>query len=413
MKETGRYIYVYAKRIMKICPVVIIGTVILCAAILFGTGMLLNNSNSSTKKIEIGVVGELDNSFFQSGISALESLDSSRYIIDLEQMEEDKAREKLRDGELTAYIIIPDGFVEAVIYGDNDKVIEYVCEQGQAGLMGNVMEELIDSFSRYIIESQSGVYAVLKAAVELRKRELSDKELLGINARYIGTVLSRDKMCEVETIGVGHNLSLTAYYFCGLLTVILMLCGINSCTYFVGRSKELQKMYMARGHKIYEQIIGEFVPYFGLMLVIFISIWLTVSLAIAAKMLYIEEWNDSQLGTLWVMLPKMLPVALFVSLIHFLIYELIDNVIGSILFQFILSICLGYISGCFYPDYFFPELLQNVTAYMPFKVIMRYIAECIRCESVVVSMIMIALYIVVCAGMVLIIRSYKVKGELV
>ena len=111
-------------------------------------------------------------------------MDSTRYIVELTEVNEDEATSMVKKGELTAYMIIPDGFVDSVMYGSNDIRVDYVCGEGDSGLIGMVMEEIVDSYSGYVTGSQSVIYAAEAVNRSVNgKNHLSKEQLVDINAR--------------------------------------------------------------------------------------------------------------------------------------------------------------------------------------------------------------------------------------
>ena len=50
---------------------------------------------------------------------------------------------------------------------------------------------------------------------------------------------------------------------------------------------------------------------------------------------------------------------------QFAVYELTFGIISGVLAQFVLAAALGYISGCFYPYYMFPQSIQTVASVLP------------------------------------------------
>ena len=71
-----------------------------------------STSSESSEKIKIGVVGDYSDNYFKTGITALENLDTSRLSIDLVRCNsEDDAKVKLSNDTISAYVLVPEGFV--------------------------------------------------------------------------------------------------------------------------------------------------------------------------------------------------------------------------------------------------------------------------------------------------------------
>lgn len=409
MRELSRYINVNIKRMLKLLPVTIIGTAVLCISLLVAAGIIVGDGvKEEQRKLVIGVVGDFGSSFFDSGVGALQTLDSTRYIIELESVTRKEAEEGYADGKYIAYIIIPDGFMESVSYGRNDKKLEYVYGDDVQDIMGKAMAEIVESFSGYVTGSQSGIYASGRVNYELGNGDLSDTQLVDINTRYLSAILNREKMCEEVKLGVGDELSMPAYYFCGMLVFFVFLAGINSCLYFGRRDKAFRLLCISRGYDNKVQLIGEYIPFLIMGICVVLCAWIFISIAVILQYVVLDEWSDGQIVNLWMLMPKLLPVIIFVTVIQFLIYEITDNIAGSILLQFLISVVMGYISGCFYPLQFFPEIMQITGDILPTGVARTYIASCIRGEGTLPGLFLMAVYTCVCVLLIYIIRCREV-----
>ena len=94
-----------------------------------------------------------------------------------------------------------------------------------------------------------------------------------------------------------------------------------------------------------------------------------------------------------------------------MIYEIFTNVISSILVQFIVSVGFGYVSGCFYPNTFFPEEVQNFASYLPSGAGFSYAGKILTDQSAFRELIVILIYIVVFYLVACAIRRYRLKGD--
>ena len=65
------------------------------------------------------------------------------------------------------------------------------------------------------------------------------------------------------------------------------------------------------------------------------------------------------------LIPGALLPALAISAMQFFIYEAADGFVGSMLIQFAIALGTGYISGCLYPSYFFPRVIQKMASVLP------------------------------------------------
>ena len=119
-----RYIKAQGKRYAAVLLRFLVLSLILFAAL--GCIILtLTNADSKREdkqKITIGIVGDSSISYLGFGIQAIQTIDSSRFVVTLEEMEEEQARRLLKKGE-----IIAEGTPAELIESMSGKVGEITC----------------------------------------------------------------------------------------------------------------------------------------------------------------------------------------------------------------------------------------------------------------------------------------------
>ena len=114
----ARYVLTQCKRLWRILPVALCVTALLLGGLaVAGTYLLDDTANQDNQKIKLAVAGETDHTFMQLGFAALTSFDNTRFSMEVLRLTEDEAESALRQGEISAYVVIPDGFVEAAMKG--------------------------------------------------------------------------------------------------------------------------------------------------------------------------------------------------------------------------------------------------------------------------------------------------------
>ena len=99
-----------------------------------------------------------------------------------------------------------------------------------------------------------------------------------------------------------------------------------------------------------------------------------------------------------------------VASFSFLLYELTADLISGVLLQFFVTLCLCFISGCLYPNFFFPEIVQKIAAVLPAGIARMQLAGCITGEISPHLTQGLLGYSVMFLAIALLIRLYKVKG---
>ena len=97
MSMKQKYFTLQLKRRMLKCPLVLaVSFFIMCVALVCGS-LLMSAVSGGEKnaKINVGIVGNASDSYLGVGIHALRNIDSSRFTVNFEEMNEEDAKEKL------------------------------------------------------------------------------------------------------------------------------------------------------------------------------------------------------------------------------------------------------------------------------------------------------------------------------
>ncbi len=368
MSRFLRYLGLQAKRMAKAYKSIIAFTAaLLIIASAAGYVMLVNKKDDeSLKKVNIGIVGSREDEIISMGISLIKKTDTSKISIEFfECADEDEALRGMENAQLDAYVIIPPGFAESMVYGTNKK-ITYVMAKTGASMSSVLTKEVIEVLSNYIIETQIGATALCDYAQDLG---YSNKQVIALDVDmsvdYISTIVAREELSEIKEIGLGGNISSIGYYVCGFGTFFLLLYGISCCTLHSNSGSALKKVLYSRGYNTLCQILGEYIPF---MISALITLMLPALIAGVASS-YLEfgiPETEYMIFADYIALPfRIIPAIFAVTALQFLIYELISGVINSVLVQFAVALILGYAGGCFYPIYFFPNIIRLITGILP------------------------------------------------
>ena len=117
-----RYFLLQIKKVCKALPFLLITTLALTA--ILGLLALAQTkgvqADEGRQKIRLGIVGDSEDAFVQSGISLLQEMDSSRFTCTIEEMTESEARQALENQKINGYLIIPEDFVRSVMSGEGN-----------------------------------------------------------------------------------------------------------------------------------------------------------------------------------------------------------------------------------------------------------------------------------------------------
>lgn len=420
------YLLAQLKRIWKVLPFVLGMSLLMAAAILFlavamqqedtaqpdtaqeaDTGQRENSkSERRNQKIKIAISGDTQDPYLRVGIFFLRQMKDVRYSIDIELMSEAEARRELRAGNISAYILVPEGFAEAA-YRNEDVQLTYATTNDTAGVGSIIMNELIDTISLLAKKTQNAIQGLWQLMPEYGVEGDYAEHTDSLSLRMVQLIVKRGAFYRFVKYGVGDGLSLKGYYCVALLVLFLILWGITGSSLFVRRDAALPKLLKSRGQSALMQIAAEYAAYFLLMLGSMFLMLLPVESALAVAGITIPEAQGAGLFLLWV---RMIPAAMLLAVMQFCLYELTTDMISGILLQFLMGIALGYLSGCIYPISFFPKSVQAVAPFLPTGAAVEYGAQCMRGASGGRALAVMSLYFVLFFALTVLVRERRTKA---
>ena len=383
-RKTGKYLEVQIKRVLRFFPTVLLITLLMGVAVALVGGQILAEklSGEKQKKLAIGVVGDTSDSYLGIGIYALKQLDSSRFAMELLEMDEAQAKRQLLAGELNAYLVVPDGFVDSVVSGENKSIACYT-GTGQAGLGVMAVREFAQVVSELVVKSQNGIYGMQSIGREYGLEQDRYWDATNeLNLKYIDFVLSRTDIYELETLGVSQGLSTQGYYVCGFVVLFLLIWGVNGCPLFVRRDMSMANLLAADGRGPLVQVLCEYAAYLLMMAASLLCVAALLGGTSEFLELSIPEWKEIDFSVIFSFAVKLLPVTAMLTAMALLGHELVTDCVSGVLLQFFVAIVFGYLSGCLYPSSFFPQVVQRIGAILPSGVAVEYGARCMKEASV-------------------------------
>ena len=383
---------------------------ILGISVTLGTLSFLNNNSENKNRINIGIVGNPAESRIDVVIYALENMDNIIGSVKFTMLSEEEAKQSIQTGEIVGYIHIHDNYFEEIAYGDNSAA-KYVSADNPGDLSNIMAKELAMMLSDMVIETQRSIYSSKKIAKDNYAVKNLYAKIDDLNFEYIQFVMNRQHIYDIEYLGVKDKLTYGGYYACGFLVFFLMIWGISCNKIISSGNYGLYRLLYVRGLKIKWQILGEYTGYLTTTFVTFMLLFAVMFSILSNSNFGIREFAGSSVFTGIGYAFKMLPVLIMFTLMHFMIYEIFTNVISSMLVQFIVAVGFGYVSGCFYPNTFFPEAVQNFAAYLPSGAGFSYAGKMLTHQSAIGELMVILIYIVIFASATCAIRHFRLKGD--
>ena len=406
------YLKLQLKRAFKHYPSILLVTLIavLGIGITVTTLFHINNNSTDKQKINIGIVGNLAESHVDVVVYALENIDAVIGSVNFVELSEDDAKDALEKNEIVGYIQIPDNYFEDIAYGDN-AAARYVSDENAKDLVSVLTNEMALMLSEMVTETQKGIYSAVEIAEDKDVKKGLYTKIDELNFEYMGFVMNRHQTYDVEYLGIKDRLTYGGYYICGFLVFFLMIWGISCNKILLSKNIGLSRLLYTRGMKSYWQILCEYVGYFFITFITLLLIFVTFGFVLSFGDFGIRELAGADMLFCIGFVIKLIPVAVMFTAMHFMIYEIFSNIISSVLVQFIISVVLGYMSGCFYPNTFFPESVQKITSLLPSGAGFSYAGKMLTEEQLDGELCIILGYALLFILTAICVRNYKLRED--
>jgi len=90
---------------------------------------------------------------------------------------------------------------------------------------------------------------------------------------------------------------------------------------------------------------------------------------------------------------------------------LIPNFIGAVLTQFLTFMLLGYLSGCFYPNFFFPDTLRSLMETLPVGLGFSFLRKIMTKEPILADLAWVFSYVCLFFVIAVNMRKYRITGD--
>ena len=163
--------------------------------------------------------------------------------------------------------------------------------------------------------------------------------------------------------------------------------------------------------KTKNQILCEYGAYLAISMLVLLIFAFLFGTAIQFVNVPIIELSGISVIECLLFVAAVLPAVMMITMMQTAFYELIPNKTGAILMQFILAIGLGYISGCFYPNYFFPDAVQTLAEYLPVGAAFSFVRKVMVGSAFFKDLIILIAYTVLFYFITVKMRDRRMEGD--
>ncbi len=391
----SKYFGIQLKRLWRVMPIAL-----WVMALLFGGVYLVYQGvvaqwtqSSSLQKMDIATVGTNTDPVLQMGLDAVKQIDSSSMSINFVDMDEEQAVKALQAGTVKAYIVFPQSFLHNAYQGVIEP-LRFVSTAASENIVSMVKDELTSALATIVISSEQAAFAVGDALADLGYDSGAQYDHINSMAiRLAAQVLGRDEIYTLEELGISAGLNFEQYMLCGLSVVFLFLMALPFVSIFVKNDFSLEQLLMSKRLSSLEQTVCELLAYTLFLYVLSVLLLPLIGSVSLGAILYL------------------VPITFCTAAISYLIYSLSKELISGVLLQMVVTVALCFVSGCFYPVYFFPVSVQEIAGYLPAGVARLHISGLITGEYDSFTTVYLLAVGFVCMGLCVLIRYLRIRGR--
>lgn len=369
----GKYFVMQLKRAARFVPYGLCVVLVLfgCLGMVYQAMVAAQEAENAeqTAKIRVGIVGTAGDKYMQWGLAAMQ-FDSSAMSIQMAQMEESEAVSALEQGEIAAFVVFPENFVDEALYG-NVQQLRFVSTVGAAGLVSIIKEEVTVIVERVLVACESGSYGVGEALSDNGYGNLWGKHVNGLALEYVDFLFDRSKVYHVQTITQENFVPFDRYMLGGLTVLLLMLACLPFAPLHIRSDRSLSRLLRSQRVGAGCQVLAEFGGYVA---------GLSVLLAAVAAVIGFAGVMPEGIAA-WKVFFGALPALVMIAALTYLLYSLSDHLIGGVLLTFFTVLALCFIGGCMYPISVFPVTVQSLAAVLPSGLARQSVTACIQGEA--------------------------------
>ena len=404
------YLILQIKRCLKFLPFVLITAICLVAVLsVFFKGITGLFSDAEEKKpITIGVTGDTDNDYLQFGITAMQTMDDTRYSIIFKEMDEDEARTAMNNNEISAYAIFPEDFIEKALRAEIEPVT-FVTATNNNDLATLFKNELSKVIMNIMIYSEKGTYGLEEALYDNNLQQYAYELVNRISTSYISVVLNRSDVYTTQESGFSAGMGLTQYFVCGITVLMLFMMGLPYAIIHIKKDYALNRLLISKGHSCTKQLFCEYVSHLLALIILTVSIFCTLAVAMPNTTEGVALGFDS--SALLSFLPGLLPILFMLCTFNLMIFELSDNIVSGMLIHFFLCLCMCYVSGCMYPIHTFPVPVQKLSGFLPTGAAVNWLSDIFANRFSLITFVLLVGYSLLFFAFAVFVRKQKTSNK--
>lgn len=351
--------------------------------------------------LHIGVVNEDQSIYSKMLIDDFKGYDELNKFLNIWTGEKEEVDKKFQKKEIDAYVIIPEGFSDSLLYFEENPIFLYVGEENATKKF--IITNTFKSYEQYIRSVEKGVvafYDTVRSEVD-RKRFVEYNNVLSIE--LIMKMLHREKIFAKYPIVNYPSTNSSSYYFFNVLTMFMFFYTFMLMSESIkDKNSEMSKRLQVMGVSNVEYSMGK---------VIFITAFCSFlsTIAITGFYSFFYEGKD--------VIRKILLSSFFYIIINFGVATIALWLVRkfqreSTYFAIIstLMFLVAILGGTLIPIPFMPYYMGEIAKYMPNYYIVRAMIF-LEKGNIVTDYYIVCGLVFLCSGIIFGVLHRKKVGE--
>lgn len=329
-----------------------------------GSRMLYRNESPLSATIAV-VSYEKDSSYVDRLASYLGELSSASKGLKFKIMTEDEARTSLKGGKVFAIMLIPDGMMEGILWGNN--IPATVILPDKPDLSSMIFAELTRDGAALLSAAQSGTYTGSYLFNVAGRNDKLGSAYDQIDLINFGYVLERENCYKKYVIlpgmdelsaGEASGEPVLIYYICSGILLFVFFSTVAFAGALRRDDPGVYRVYASRGEKLPVYILIKIAAHFTVLAASLIVTYIIAFIVLKVK------------GT------ELIPLSLR-SLIYVILLSAVmsafdvfwhmfaDRSAGAVLMQLVFSLLMLFAGGAILPKAFLPSVLTKAGEMLP------------------------------------------------
>lgn len=353
-----RLLFLDMKRMFKILPKIILGAFVIIIVILSMIFCLSNikYKDNFSSKVPIALSIPENDKKAKLMINVIKEMDTIKNSVKFINMDKEKALDSVKKGEAFAAIIIPKGFTDGIINGDN--IPAKIVLPKNSSFESTIVKTLTDSGAKTLSLAQAVIYSMTDFFYDNNMKYNIKQVESELNKELINFTLPRSDYFKHESIDIRGGLTMFENYTASGLSFFVFLSLLSCISILNGHTCSLNKkllMYGINKNKLnLIKIICTSVP---LMLMLFIC-----------YILFCIWFKENFSFYSFIIFPV---ISVTVSSFGTFVFSFILNDFIAGMIIFLSSVFMFFISGGFLPQSFLPEFLNKISKILPSTAVMN------------------------------------------